>query len=228
MNGNPCLCVCLYSRVCAWMCAQVCLLQYVCILAVWQDILQQTTLSNDWLYLALAINHTTSAPFNHLQTHTNAETLRHKQKHTERTFLTSWTTPHMPLANTHVQSTALYLTSSTHKGQAQMSDLDRKTPIALSVSMLSTMPLRMLLYGIRWHVCVLCEIISPPLTNVFALHVIVEGDAVWDSAGALGAPDWRHIEKWRQKTGLVPLSTRSWCFDVHVVPCHQPENIKQL
>ena len=32
-------------------------------------------------------------------------------------------------------------------------------------------------------------LLSTILTNVFALHVVVEGDAVWDSAGALGAPD---------------------------------------
>lgn len=55
------------------------------------------------------------------------------------------------------------------------------------------------------------------LTNMFALHVVVERHAVRDSAGPLGTPDRGHIKKWRKQASFVPLNTWTWCFYVHVV-----------
>lgn len=68
------------------------------------------------------------------------------------------------------------------------------------------------------NVCLRASLSTELLTNMFALHVVVEGDTVRNSAGALEAPYRGHIIKWRKQTSFVPLNTRSWCFNVHVVP----------
>lgn len=125
--------------------------------------------------------------------------------------------------------------SSTSKGQEQSSTLWQKPCQSMTIllesiiSILSTVypcvPLCFYGWSGRWQ-CMFMSIIllSIILTNVFALHVVVEGDTVWDSARALGTPDWGHIKKRGQQTSLVPLNTWPRCFDVHVVAWNRQDN----
>lgn len=203
-----CACVCCACKPRV----QLCRLQDVCFLAVWHNILWWIALPNDWLYLDPAINHKASALFKHPQTHI-AGSPKHKQNCRNRALLTF----------THLY-TQLYTEGSSTEFPLQQKKSDGTWLLMVIHSLFLT--LCKILWSKAQFVCMYgCRNVSLSLTNVFALHVIVEGDTVWHSAGALGALDWRHIKKWRQKTCFVPLSSRSWCFNVHVIPCNQPKNV---
>lgn len=108
VSVNKCVCVPLcicnfyctffvWIHFCVKVCVQVCWLQDVCILAVWRSILWWTAPPNDWLCLATTINHTPTAPFSHLQIHTEA------QEETNRTLVTPLPPPSHSHTYTHIQ-----------------------------------------------------------------------------------------------------------------------------
>lgn len=62
-----------------------------------------------------------------------------------------------------------------------------------------------------------------PLTNVHALHVVVEGDAVGDTGGACGPPGLGDVEEGGEQASFVSRNPWPRCLNVHVITCRDIE-----
>lgn len=195
--------------------AGVCRQQDVCILAVWKSILWWTA-SPKWLIVSCRCHKSCplppSATFKHLQAHTAAQAGGRGGGAYKQDFGVT----------THPQtSTAFCLSCSAHAqgSHAQSWAVDKRSrgPWNCWASITPSYH-AVVIERLRSCVCLWVLFLVVLLTNVFALHVVVKGDTVRDSAGTLGTPDWGHVKQRREQTSLVPLNTRSRCLNVHVVP----------
>lgn len=195
-------------RCSAKVCVQVCVGNKMYVFSLSERAYYDEQLpQNDWLSPAAVINHAHCPLQPPSNTYKHTLQLRREEGAYKQNFGVT----------THPQtSTAFCLSCSAQAqgGHAQSWAIDKRSwgPWNCWVSITPS------------YVCLWVLFLVVLLTNVFALHVVVKGDAVRDSARTLGTPDWGHVKQRREQTSLVPLNTRSRRLDVHVVTLKMTRN----